>query len=887
MKKLLLLAPVVCLMLLVIAPGNGPYPVVGTGGGGSGTTINITGNTNVVQIIQTNFTSGLVMSNGYGTAVMVSSCFTNTGASLSGVFGFDLIYGVDASSLTNLNQGSAYYDSIQTHNPTNWTQCLQATIQSGWIYSFTNRGTTISRLLPNSGQIVVLAAGSTVTVNNNGSATNVSGNTYSNVTLTGTSTIPNAATATVANGAINGLPGGNIVTNGFNFVQGGNPWHGDGQGLGASLTGQLWPAMSKPIKLIYCGMPNTNLYSQTNIQWIINDLATNTVNFTLFTNDGSQLGLYIDVGWDGLRNTNWSWITNNYGTLTCDSNRFPNGIEWVCKLAHTNNLKVYIQMLFGTNITPSSASTYIADAAGNSPVPFTNGTGTLPTNQFGHYVTVTTPEFSQTDMQELVKWGVDGVILAMTTVRPDYNQASYAWGRALLNTVVPNPANTGTYTSPIPNSHLYKKTTPVALIMYSDVNGPNGIAGVENVSLGNLISQNVTGAAYDNTAQNTGSATGAGGLRNINRDFAGTLKSSQGAYISWLFISDQYGMAAQAMSHGIAAYGYCNDSTWGVNYGSWVNFVTNSLWTLINQDASQNWPTLVDYGTNIGSVWYEKLSTGSGVAAVFAEGAGTFTPTIPWSYFGWDTNLQVKVSALIPLNVAGPVQTNSGGYSPAQTAGSYGVYKFDLVLGLQPGLGQVVLLPGIASSSANTYESEYVSMYDAVSPGFGAFMSGYAPSYPGVNGAAFGVKSGGNHFPFVLADASGNSVFQGTMTGNGSGLTNLTVTSVNHVCIGTNWLSGRMQTNTYGTLIHVSGGVVLTTAAVTGDAGIALLNNATPANGGATNYQALATTVGVTLSMTYTNYIALDVPTNAVFGFTNISTGSGNTSATIGGQLSY
>jgi hypothetical protein len=140
---------------------------------------------------------------------------------------------------------------------------------------------------------------------------------------------------------------------------------------------------------------------------------------------------------------------------------------------------------------------------------------------------------------------------------------------------------------------------------------------------------------------------------------------------------------------------------------------------------------------------------------------------------------------------------------------------------------------------------------------------------------------------------SGLNLISGSYTGNGSGLTNLNANNftgaitnvVTTIVTNTPFISGALYTNNYGVPLIVNAGVVLTTAAVTGDAGMALNDNAAPVNGGGTNISAIVTTIGVTLAMTYTNHLTIFVPTNSVFVFTNTSAGVGNTATIFGGQI--
>lgn len=159
------------------------------------------------------------------------------------------------------------------------------------------------------------------------------------------------------------------------------------------------------------------------------------------------------------------------------------------------------------------------------------------------------------------------------------------------------------------------------------------------------------------------------------------------------------------------------------------------------------------------------------------------------------------------------------------------------------------------------------------------------PAYTGPTTNGYFYSDG--QWMHVGENSSDLYILSGPTPNNGSGLNNLNASAIVHKIIQTNFISGQVYNNTYGTAITVNGKTAQTTAAVTGDSDLSLRCDATPANGGWTNDNAIVTTVAVTLAMTYTNYISLEIPTNANWTFTNTSTGAGNTATIIGGQIRY
>jgi hypothetical protein len=148
----------------------------------------------------------------------------------------------------------------------------------------------------------------------------------------------------------------------------------------------------------------------------------------------------------------------------------------------------------------------------------------------------------------------------------------------------------------------------------------------------------------------------------------------------------------------------------------------------------------------------------------------------------------------------------------------------------------------------------------------------------------------------VVTNTETGVTLTGTFNGNGNGLTNLNATNLTGtvplaqtplpVLIQTNFIDGRLYTNTYGWPLTVNASVIWNTASVAGYANESFCIQASPATGGVTNASAISTIVGSSV-LHYTNSISGFVPTNAIYFFTNLSTGAGNSAAVKGGQIKY
>lgn len=171
----------------------------------------------------------------------------------------------------------------------------------------------------------------------------------------------------------------------------------------------------------------------------------------------------------------------------------------------------------------------------------------------------------------------------------------------------------------------------------------------------------------------------------------------------------------------------------------------------------------------------------------------------------------------------------------------------------------------------------------------GGFLSGPNVAV-GFNGPNWGSWSSDSS----LTEICGIDAVTGFFTGNGSLLTSLNASALSSgtvpvarlglSIIQTNFIGGKLYVNTYGAPLQVTANSSLAGAAVTGTTCLGLWIVAAPANGGITNLSAVQTTA-LSIVESYTNVISGYIPTNAIFGFTNLSTGAGNTAVPLGGQI--
>lgn len=136
----------------------------------------------------------------------------------------------------------------------------------------------------------------------------------------------------------------------------------------------------------------------------------------------------------------------------------------------------------------------------------------------------------------------------------------------------------------------------------------------------------------------------------------------------------------------------------------------------------------------------------------------------------------------------------------------------------------------------------------------------------------------------------------GTISGPGSGITALNASSLASgtvpvarlvanqnvglfTVVQTNFISGVIYSNFYGAPLEVSSSASLAVAAVSGNSVMAL-----ECIGQATNQCGISTLV-TSIAMAYTNTLSVFIPINTRYTFTNRSTGAGNSSTVVGGQI--
>lgn len=126
-----------------------------------------------------------------------------------------------------------------------------------------------------------------------------------------------------------------------------------------------------------------------------------------------------------------------------------------------------------------------------------------------------------------------------------------------------------------------------------------------------------------------------------------------------------------------------------------------------------------------------------------------------------------------------------------------------------------------------------------------------------------------------IPNFSTNNVYGGNVIMLGS----VPATNVVFSIIQTNFVSGKLYTNTYGVPILVSANATLVTTGVAGNATLSLL---------ASTYLTNAFSVGTLLTsiaMPYTNVLSMVIPASQTYTFTNTSTGAGNSASVVGGQI--
>ena len=317
--------------------------------------------TNGVKVIQTNSASvtlGKMFTNLYGAPIIIS---TPVLVSKSGL--------VDcAALLVTFTPGDIFsnYKTNAFYGGTNgnYEVTVAGIINTGDAYYVTNAGGSIGAIGNTFATITVLAAGSSVTVNNNVSATNVNGGSFSNVTLTGSSTIPNAATATAASNGVDQVvidrPSGSLyfgnsplaLSNAWQVIQSGDVIRLPSSGFVANLTvtvpnvtvqGALLGTYDRALKVYTSGTVLTNGFLIQATNFTLTDCGINTSNgFGVYSQFGSQNNSALTINrvgitYNGGTNSNGGFSEgtyiggNNYNIDGLDINWMTNGHGLILK----------------------------------------------------------------------------------------------------------------------------------------------------------------------------------------------------------------------------------------------------------------------------------------------------------------------------------------------------------------------------------------------------------------------------------------------------------------------------------------------------------------------------------------------------------------------------
>jgi hypothetical protein len=253
----------------------------------------------------------------------------------------------------------------------------------------------------------------------------------------------------------------------------------------------------------------------------------------------------------------------------------------------------------------------------------------------------------------------------------------------------------------------------------------------------------------------------------------------------------------------------------------------------------------------------------------------------------------VVATTLEPWTTSVDLWTSLSGQTPAVSQLNRTNYNNALRYGLIPGVRLCLDLASFVESSYNSglwsvngttnfltqdgihpyttacklYASETPNPFSSANHAY------YLPVY---NGSFNGSGSGLTNNNAAISSLSFNSLVNSNQTATIAG-----VAEADDLVINTNFLSGFVYTNSYGGVIGVSASVSFTTAAVAGMSQLSLR-----AIGSATNYASALSAITGGLTGTYTNgTLSIYVPANALFTFTNTSSGSGDSTAPVGGQI--
>lgn len=466
------------------------------------------------------------------------------------------------------------------------------------------------------------------------------------------------------------------------------------------LYGQLQAPMRKPWHSIYiCPSYFQGLREgESNIVQAVTNMRTNG-SLTVASNLNLQMAVEIDVGGFATRtNSNWNYRLRNLGNMIWDTNTFPRGPWWINDFLHSNGFKSFIHFYATTKILPVGADEYICDYTGNNFQAWTNGSGTFPTNSFGPYNLCISADSATNDMTQLYGYGFDGVVIA-DGPPIDFPKLDTLIGNACLtvqipvgwNNSLPYPGyanvNTGSFNASQPGQFVaepanfsFGKVMMVQAYQSANAN--------QNYTLGYQQIGAHASVFYDNTSQAGG--VGDSGLRAIARDFPTSTKA-YGAYINWLGYADNKSLAQAALTHGILASGWFNETQEGSQAVSFSNALQCVVLNQILDDPEQNMPRLVnDLGTNVGGVWATKLVDGSYAVGMFNDGASTTNMSVTWSQIGIATNLLIAVNEVPPIGGASK-GTASGSFTNSISSGSYDLFLFTPVAAVQQGISQALV----------------------------------------------------------------------------------------------------------------------------------------------------------------------------------------------------
>jgi hypothetical protein len=414
--------------------------------------------------------------------------------------------------------------------------------------------------------------------------------------------------------------------------------------------------------------------------------------------------------------------------------------------------------------------------------------------------------------------------------------------------------------------------------------GP-GLSGGGKVTLGNTITLTNTGVLSvtgnaDITATTVGGAVTLGDTA-TSSDTASTLVKRDG--------SGNFSAASITLDGALTLPAITASSPDIIYSGSALLMYDDNNGNFFSGKGAGNSGTTGFYNTAIGNVALVFNTSGSyntaiGYDALFFNTSGDNTAVgfkaLTYNSGGSD-NTAIAYEALL--------NNTSGSYNTAN--GSQALYS-NTNGSDNTAIGYAALLNNTSGSDNTAIGYNALSVNTSGSDNTAIGLNSLNNLTAGSNNIALGYMAG-----FNLTTGSGNidigNVGISTDTNTiriGSGQTRTFIAGVllppPSVLIQTNFIDGQRYTNTYGWPLMINATVVLNTAAVVGAANESLCIQASPAVGGITNLCAIST-LTTSAVLHYTNQIGGYVPTNAIYWFTNLSTGSGNSATVNGGQIKY